>query len=368
MKTGVASLPLHPGKAPKWLFGRMVKLAGAITDVIIDEYGHGEFLTRLSNPFWFQSFGNVLGFDWHSSGLTTTACGALKESQKGKDNGLFILGGKGKVSREVPLKLDSVDLTTRKIEELKKASRLSAKVDNSVLQDGYQLYHHVLAFTEKGKWAVVQQGMSDEWARRYHWLDDNIRTDFVDEPHTAICCDRTNETLDLTAKRSEETRRTSVDLINDNPIHLQRFFKRTRQQTLDEFSPSFVPPKVLALPRHHIIGEMDLTDRDFKVLGEVYEIQPASYEELISLKGMGPKRIRALALVSNVIHGTELSWRDPVKYSFAHGGKDGTPYPVNREVYDHSIQQLQESIYKAELGEKEKKGAWRRLGTLVDGT
>jgi len=234
MKTGVASLPLHPGKAPRWLFGRMVKLAGAITDVIIDEYGHNEFLTRLSNPFWFQSLGNVLGFDWHSSGLTTTVCGALKESQKGKENGLFMLGGKGKVSREVPGKLEQTDLGTGKIRDLKKASRLSAKVDNSVLQDGYQLYQHVLSFTEKGRWAVVQQGMSDDYARRYHWLDDNITTNFVNEPHTAICCDSTAETLDLTAAKCEDTRKTSVDIINDNPVHLPSLF----QAAFFSFCPS----------------------------------------------------------------------------------------------------------------------------------
>ena len=367
MKTGVAKLPLHPGKAPKWLFSRMVALAGGITDVILDEYGQEEFLNRLSNPFWFQCLGNVLGFDWHSSGLTTTTCGAIKESQKGKDNGLFILGGKGKVSKEVPEKLPLMNFSDTRTRELIQASKLSAKVDNSVLQDGYQLYHHVLAFTEKGRWSVVQQGMGNDWARRYHWLDDAIETDFVEEPHAAICCDRKGDTLDLTARESAEARKTSVDLLNDNPVHLQRFFGKSRQQTLDEFSPGYRQPKVLNLPKHHLINETDLTERDFKVLHKVYEIQPASYQELVSLKGMGPKRIRALALVANVIHGSELSWKDPVKYSFAHGGKDGTPYPVNREVYDHTIQQIRESLYKAEVGEKEKRGAWRRLGSLVDG-
>ncbi len=366
MRTGTASLPLHPGKAPKWLFSRMTKLAGAVTDVILDEYGHAEFLRRLSNPFWFQSLGNVLGFDWHSSGLTTTVCGALKESQKGKDNGLFFLGGKGRVSREVPGKLSLLGLSDSKIGRLKKASRLSAKVDNSVLQDGYQLYHHVMAFNEGGRWTVVQQGMGGEWARRYHWLDDAVTRDFVTEPHAAICCDTKGVTLDLTARQSKEARKVSVDLVKENPIHLQRFFGRTRQQTLEEFLPGNQAPGVLKLPKHHIIREMDLTDRDFKVLKAVYEFQPGNYEELISLKGMGPKRIRALALVANLVHGSELSWSDPVKYSFAHGGKDGTPYPVNREVYDHTIQQLKESIYKADVDAKLRRVAWKRLGNLVE--
>ncbi|HID72132.1 MAG TPA: DUF763 domain-containing protein [Thermoplasmata archaeon] len=371
MPTGIANLPLHHGKAPKWLFVRMVKLAGTITEVILDEYGLDEFLRRISNPFWFQSFGCVLGFDWHSSGLTTTVCGALKEAQKEKENGLFILGGKGRVSREISEKLNTMNLNTQKIEGLKKVSRLSAKVDNAVLQDGYRIYHHVLFFTEKGKWAVVQQGMNENWARRYHWLDENIKTDFVNEPHAAICSElkaAEGGVLNLTARECEETRKTSVDLVKDNPIHLKSFFKGNRQMSLDEFLSitDLKRPEVLNLPAHHHISEIDLTERDFKVLKEVYEFQPENYQELISFKGMGPKRIRALALVSNIIHGTSLSWRDPAKYSFAHGGKDGIPYPVDRETYDHTIEMLRETIYKARLEEKEKKMAWKRFSRLVE--
>ncbi|MCD6547001.1 MAG: DUF763 domain-containing protein [Nanoarchaeota archaeon] len=341
MKTGIANLPLHYGKAPRWLFDRMTKLSGEISEIIIDEYGADEFLRRLANPFWFQAFGCVLGFDWHSSGLTTTVLGALKVSLNEKNLGIQVCGGKGATSRKTPMEIENTEfnLSTKKIEELKRASKLSAKVDNSLIQDGFQLYHHNFIFTEKGKWAVVQQGMSDSWARRYHWLSENVNT-FVEEPHSAIVCDLKKEkVLNLTAKESKETRKATLDLVKSKNI--------------------------LTLPKRHGILKKDLTPRAMKIIKLAYELQPRDYEELISIKGVGPKTIRSLTLISDLIYGTKASWKDPVKYSFAHGGKDGIPFPVDKPIYDKSIEILRDAIENAKIGKKEKILAIKRLSEFA---
>ncbi len=357
-KTGAVNLPLHGGKAPRWLFERMVKLSGAITEVILYEYGQEEFLKRISNPYWFQAFGCVLGFDWHSSGVTTTTCGALKMAVNPQEHGIFVAGGKGRTSRKTPEEIekavDLFSLSSKKIDELKYSSRMSAKVDNSCVQDNYQLYHHIFIFTEKSKWVVVQQGMNDSHARRYHWMSDNVES-FVEEPHSAICCDRAENALDMTSKENKEARKISVDLVKDGPVHLEKYLTKKPNKSLMEFS----------MPEHHWIKDIDVGKQGMKVLQRAYELQPDNYEELVSLKGMGPKRIRALALISDLVYGSGLSWKDPVKYSFAHGGKDGTPYPVNRQVYDSSIKMLKDSLENAKLNNKERLGAIRRLNTYI---
>ncbi len=362
-RSGVADLPLHGGKAPRWLFSRMVKLAGGITEVVLEEYGAEELLRRLSDPYWFQGFACVLGFDWHSSGTTTTACGALKQALNPEDHGLAIAGGKGRASRKAPDEIHNMgeifSLSSKKIDGLEYASRLSAKVDNSCVQDGYQLYQHSFIFTEKGRWVVIQQGMNERLARRYHWLSDGVES-FVEEPHAAICCDREEkETLDMTSKASEEAQKVSLDLVRDNPGKLRSYFTPRGQRQLGDFMGDRI--ELCSLPTHHPVLEMDMSRKGLEVLKKAYEIQPESYEELVSLRGIGPKKIRALALLSDLIHGTKASWRDPVKYSFAHGGKDGFPYPVDRDVYDSSINMLREAVEGAKIGDKEKSRAIMRL-------
>jgi hypothetical protein len=369
MKTGVANLPLHGGKAPPWLFKRMKLLAGALVDTIVYEYSQDEFLRRISDPYWFQALSCVLGFDWHSSGTTTTTTGALKASISPELHGIGAAGGKGKSSRKAPMDIeksgDVLSLSTAKIGELKYASKMSAKVDNALVQDGYQLYHHALFFTEKGNWAVVQQGMNDSYARRYHWLSDGVAS-FACEPHSAICAERKMETvLDLTSRESAENREVTLDLVKDGPSH---FMKYTKQRTLSDFlgqseATDFTlqPQAELSMPRHHEVLPVDIGKNGMLALKMAYEIQPESYEELIALKGMGPKRIRALALISDLIYGATPSWKDPARYSFAHGGKDGYPYPVDRDTFDHSIATLRDAVESAKLDKLEKYNAIKRL-------
>ncbi|MBI5159323.1 DUF763 domain-containing protein [Candidatus Micrarchaeota archaeon] len=362
MRTGTADLPLHGGKAPPWLFKRMVKLSGAIVEALEFEYGVNEVLKRLSDPYWFQAFACAIGFDWHSSGTTTTACGALKLALNGKEEeyGVSVGGGKGKASRKTPEEIRKVGgevfgLSEASVEGLVKASVLSAKVDNSCVQDDYQLYHHCLFFTEKGEWCVVQQGMNEEnrYARRYHWLGEKVES-FVNEPHSAICCDeRKKQALNMVARESSEARKASVDLVKDNPEHLKKYFMKG-QSCLNDFDS-------LVMPAHHPVLPCDLSEKDFAVLKSAYELQPENYEELFCLKGIGAKKIRALALLSDLLFGVKASWNDPVKYSFAHGGKDGYPYPVDRQAYDYSIETLKQAVENAKLGEKEKYEAVKRL-------
>lgn len=341
MRTGVIDSPLHPGRCPSWLFKRMVKLSGAISEVIIDEHGADELLKRLSNPFFFQALGCVIGFDWHSSGVTTTTCGALKIALKNNEH-VRLCGGKGGASLKTPSELRSnfFSLSKDRVEELVYASRMTAKSDNSCLQDGYQLYHHCFLLSSNGAWTVIQQGMNNKYARRYHWRS-SLTKGFVHDTNNLICCNRVeNRVLDVTASDSTEVRELSVDLINDGPEHLVKY---------------------LRLPEHH---EVRLTKRDKKVLKKAYEIQPRDYEELVSIRGFGPKKVRALALVCKLIYGAEAGWRDPVKYSFAHGGKDGHPYPVNKRVYDNTILTLREALDKAKLEKNDELKALKKLEEL----
>lgn len=357
MRTGTAELPLHYGETPRWLFTRMRELARQIAILMVDEFGPFEFMRRLADPFWFQALGSLLGFDWHSSGLTTTTGAALKEGIHGleRELGLFIAGGKGATSRRAPqeiegwgpeLKVDPAGLVY--------ASRMSAKVDNSALQDGYQIYHHLFIFDREGRWAVVQQGMNERtgYARRYHWLGGH-RPDFsfVEEPHTAICCDRRGEALNMVSKGSGEARLVSAELASERPERLTRELEQLQD-------------RALSLPPRHRLLLSDLhPERLEKIFLKTYERQPADFEELLSLEGVGPKTVRALALLSELVYGAELDWRDPARYSFAHGGKDGHPYPVDRRGYDRTIAVLRKAIEEAKLGRREKLAALKRLAT-----
>ncbi|MFW5927574.1 MAG: DUF763 domain-containing protein [Thermoplasmatota archaeon] len=363
---GTTDLPLHGGKAPRWLFKRMVRLSRGITEVIVEEYGVDELIKRITDPYWFQALSCTIGFDWHSSGTTTTTCGALKVAVDPQEHGIAVLGGKGKASRETPKEITELEniysIKPTKIDDLVRSSKISAKVDNSCVQDNFRLYHHSFFVSENGKWGVVQQGMEDKegFARRYQWISDKVG-DFVNEPHRGVACDhRKDEVLNMTSQRSEKARDISVDLINDGPSHLRKYINNKGQTTLTDFTT-----KELKFPKHHAVLDMDISERGWKVLEDAYEIQPSDYEELISLQGIGPKKIRALALVSDLIHGSRPSWEDPVKYSFAHGGKDGTPYPVDKEVYDNTIKTLEDDIKKCEVEEKDKKKALKRLSSLL---
>ena len=350
-RTGLAHLPLHHGKAPRYLFERMVPLSREIVIFIATEFGREEVLRRLSDPYWFQAFGCVLGFDWHSSGLTTTVCGALKEGLRdvSRDLGIFVAGGKGATSRKTPDEITEVcDELGRQPEQLIYASRMSAKVDNSAVQDGYQLYHHSFVFTREGQWAIVQQGMSDEtsMARRYHWLSDNVSS-FVSEPHAAICCDATAPTLNLVAADSAPTQSASVTLAAEKPeVTLQAMHH--------------LP--LLDLPRRHEVGLNDINPKYLhKILLRTYEAAPRDFETLLSIEGVGAKTLRALALTSELIYGTRASQQDPARYSFAHGGKDGTPYPVDRTTYDKTIEVLRDALNRAKVDRSEKVRAFKRL-------
>jgi len=351
MKHGTADLPLHRGRAPHWLFSRMTQLAGEVCELVVLENGTGEFLARISDPFWFQALGCVLGFDWHSSGLTTTTCGAIKEGIKGREKelGLFVAGGKGAASRKTPAEIatwgDRVGIDADRLID---ASRTSAKVDSAAVQDGYQIYHHVFLFDRDGEWSVVQQGMNEEsgMARRYHWLSRTVE-DFVCEPHSAVCCDRRGETLNLVAEGSESTRRASADLAIRPPVEVSAELRRL---------------KSLALPRRHGIILSDICpDRLDRIFVRTYEAQPETFRELLALRGVGAKTLRALSLIVELVYGAVPSHEDPARFSFAHGGKDGIPYPVDRALYDQTIDLLGRAIRKARLGGKAELEALRRL-------
>lgn len=351
LRTGTADLPLHYGKAPAWLFQRMKALAREIAVFVISEFGPDEMLLRLADPFWFQSFGCVLGFDWHSSGLTTTVCGSLKEGIRGleKDLGFFAAGGKGKVSRKTPSEIESYsECISIAPQKLVYASKMTAKVDSAALQDGFQLYHHCFFFTENGSWSVVQQGMNEanRYARRYHWLSNNVK-DFVNEPHYAICCDTKAPTLNMVAADSAPARNMSALLAREKPEILLSEIKGLQR---------------LVLPSHHDVLLRDINPDNLKrIFLKTYESQPANFEGLLQLKGVGPKTIRALSLISELVYGAPASFKDPVRYSFAHGGKDGYPYPVDKRNYDRSIEILKKAIGQAKIGRTEKIKAIQRL-------
>lgn len=355
MRTGIANLPLHSGSAPRWLFERMKRLGREIVTTIVFEFGTQTFLKKISDPVWFQALGCVLGFDWHSSGLTTTTCGALKEGIKGREKslGLFICGGKGATSRKTPEQIENYSLKAgTKGKQLIYSSKMAAKVDSAALQDGFQLYHHVFFFDKNSLWAVVQQGMNPltQTARRYHWLSDKV-VDFVCEPHSGIISDKSKITLNMIAKESNKARENSALISQEKPQKTLKLVEKI---------------KTLNMPPRHSLLISDLNPKSLeKVLLSTYEKQPKNFEQLLGIKGVGAKTIRSLALISEIVYKSPASISDPAKYSWAHGGKDGYPYPVNRLVYDQSIEILKTAIQKAKLGEREKIQAIRQLSFFL---
>ena len=350
-RSGSADLPLHYGAVPPWLATRMAKLGLAITESIITEYGKDEFLRRISDPFWFQSLGAVMGMDWHSSGITTSVMGALKRAINPISNelGIYICGGKGKYSKQTPSELLKIaDHTGLDGNELVRCSKLSAKVDNTAVQDGFQLYLHNFILSKEGQWAVVQQGMNPEekTARRYHWHSAHIKS-FVEEPHTGICGINQGNILNLTSVEANTAREGILKISSENPEKIITAFQH------------------LKMPSHHEVRSEDV---NLKRLGSTlwlaHEQNPANFEELLLLKGVGPRTIQSLALVSEVIHGSPTRFRDPARFSFAHGGKDGHPFPVPLNVYDETIETLQKAVEKAKLGSTDKAAALKSLHAI----
>jgi len=378
-KRGIATFTLDYGKCPKWLFERMVKLGREMARVIVAEYGPDEFVKRIADPVWFQALGTVLAFDWNASGLTTILTAALKEAIRGKerDLGIYICGGKGKTSLKTPEQISlfgaRAELSQAKINSLEYNSRMAAKVDSSLIQDGFQIYHHSFFFSRNGVWAVVQQGMNEKnvTARRYHWFSDEIKN-LVIEPHSGIISDAKNNSLNMTARESIENQKISTELVQGSYNTLMKDLKLLRKYSTPQSDV------ISAGNKNHELTKMNLTNLDFKthpvlledfsksrylqkILYEVSEIKPKSYEKLLSLKGVGPKTIRALALTAEVIYGAKPSYEDPARYSFAHGGKDFIPYPVDRPTYDQTIRILRELASKMKVSYSEKNKIIRRL-------
>lgn len=337
--------------------------------LILDEYGIDDLLRRISDPFWFQALGCVLGYDWHSSGVTTVLTRVLKDAIVPEEHGIAVCGGKGRASRQTPVEIENAGgkfgFSDGDIDALRRASRMSAKVDNTAVQAGYQLYHHAFFVAENRKWAVVQQGMciQDRTARRYHWLSENVNS-FVVEPHSAMVGDARRESaLDMTARESEDCRKVSVDLAKEAPEKTMLMIAAPAgQKLLDEWfhanvkEPAKKPVKAfLSMP----------VNINWKAMRNAYEFQPRNYEELLALRGIGPAAVRGLALIAELVYGAKPSWKDPVKYSFAYGGKDGVPFPVDRKAMDESIQMLRETIEAARIGDKEKTWSLQRLRKLV---
>lgn len=370
MKTGIATMPLDYGKCPVWLFERMQRLMRAISIALVKEFGSEEFLRRFSDPAWFQSLSCVIGMDWNSSGTTTISLGALKEGLRGleKDLGLFPCGGKGKTSRKTPTQIiewaDKLSLSQELADNLVYSSKISAKVDNTAIQDGFQLYHHTFIFTKSGNWSVIQQGMNEKFgqARRYHWLSKNI-ADFIEEPHTGISSDLKVKPLNLTAKESKKNKEVSTELIRGGYGALIKDLQLIREKQTSQTSlfRSLEMPGDDALPK--LTGSLNFAKSKYleKILYQVHEKSPENFEQLLVTQGVGPMTIRALSLVSELIYGAKASYEDPARYSFAFGGKDGVPFPVNRPVYDKALDIIEKGIKKSQLGLREKEKALQRL-------
>lgn len=343
-------LPLHYGSCPRWLFAKMKKLCGLISEAIIYEYGPEVLLEKLSSAWWFQAFGCVLGFDWHSSGLTTTVGGALKEANPILNRyGIYVCGGKAKAALKTPQEITHFSsILNQEPGYLIRASRLAAKVDNAALLDGFSLYHHNFIFSRSNKWIVIQQGMdkTGRFARRYHWSSDNLK-EFSCEPHKEIITATHNFTLNMVAQEAQGARQTSVWLAQRRP-----------EKNIKELS--FLQKSTL--PRRHTILLEDINPRFLpKIFLRTYESSCHNFSQLLELEGVGPKTIRALALISELIYGETLSFRDPARFSFAHGGKDGHPYPVNQETYQKSLDILHKALMKAKIERSERLHALRRI-------
>jgi len=352
MSRSYADLPLHYGQVPPWLYQRMSRLGVAIVEAIILQFGREAFLSRVSDPFWFQSLGAVMGMDWHSSGITTSVMGALKQAvnKKSDELGIYICGGKGRHSRETPAELQRIgERAGFDAASLIRSSRLSAKVDNTAIQDGFQLYLHSFILSSSGSWAVVQQGMNDAtgMARRYHWHSANVHS-FLEAPHTSIVGESQGVILNLTDKEAAGAKSGMLELVAEQPHHVMDEIRR------------------LVLPGHHDVRAEDINlKRLGSVLAVAHEKEVRDMENLLLLEGVGPRTIQSLALVSEVIYGMPSRFEDPARFSFAHGGKDGHPFPVPVKVYDETISTLDTALRLAKIGQQEKNEAIRNLHTLA---
>jgi hypothetical protein len=351
-RSGVADLPLHGGHVPAWLAERMTKLGTAIAESILYHYGPSELLSRLSDPFWFQALGCVMGMDWHSSGITTSVLGALKRglNPRAGELGIYVCGGRGRHSRNTPDELRTVaDRHSLDGEALVRASRLTAKIDNNAIADGFQIYLHTFVLTAAGEWAVVQQGMNERsgLARRYHWHSAAVR-DFTSQPHTAIVGEHQGTIMNLVDSDAGAAQRAMLAIVREQP-----------DATLGEL-------RKLVAPAHHDVRAADV---DLKRLGAVlaaaYEREFRDFASLLLLENLGPRTLQALALIAEVVHGTATRFSDPARFSFALGGKDRHPFPVPLKTYDESISVLRRSLDAAKVGDTEKLGGFARLDRFV---
>jgi uncharacterized protein len=351
-RSGVADLPLHGGRVPQWLAERMTQLGTAITEAVVQDYGASAFLSRLSDPFWFQALGAVMGMDWHSSGITTSVMGALKRGLTPRANelGIYICGGRGRFSRNTPQELRSI-AGDRGFdgEALVRNSRLTARIDNNAIADGFQIYLHSIIVTSDGEWAVVQQGLNDRsgMARRYHWHSAAVR-DFVAEPHSAIVGENQGTIMNLVDAQAKPAQTALLDIVRENPDTTLRAARHLR------------------LPAHH---EVRAENIDLKRLGAVlavaYERDLHQFAELLLLEKLGPRTLQSLALLAEVVHGAPSRFTDPARFSFAHGGKDRHPFPVPLKTYDESLNCLRTSLELAKLGDKDRREGFRRLEGFV---
>src|SRR5215203_4555055 len=351
-RSGIADLPLHGGRVPPWLAERMTKLGTAMTETIVHDCGRSAFLSRLSDPFWFQALGAVMGMDWHSSGITTSVMGALKRGLTPRANelGLYVCGGRGRSSRNTPHELRAIaERRGFDGEALVRTSRLTARIDNNAIADGFQIYLHSFVVTSQGEWVVVQQGLNDQngMARRYHWHSATVR-DFVAEPHTAIVGENQGTIMNLVDAKASRAQRALLEIANERP-----------EKTLAE-------ARHLRMPAHHAVHAKDV---DLKRLGSVlavaYERGLKDFADLLLLEKLGPRTLQSLALVAEVVHGAPSRFNDPARFSFAHGGKDGHPHPVPLKTYDESLSFLRSSLDAAKVGDTEKLDGFRRLERFV---
>jgi len=366
-KAGSADLPLHSGHVPKWLADRMTRLGAVMSEAIVHHYGRDELLRRLAHPFWFQSFGAVMGMDWHSSGITTSVIGALKRglTPMSQELGIHVCGGRGRHSRQTPHELMSIgERVGFDGSALAKASRLIAKVDSAAIQDGFDLYLHGFIVTDDGKWAVVQQGMSDarRQARRYHWLSEDLKS-FVDEPHTGIDGIGQGEIVNLTDRRAEASRRAQIEVLDTlGPDGVARkFLALEERETEADVSPQPLLPH-LVMPEHHDVRSKDVVLRRLHgSLAAAADRGPEDFPDLLLTPGVGPRTVQALAMVAEVVHGAPCRFSDPARFSLAHGGKDRHPFPVPVRVYDETIRVLKSAVQKAKLGQQDELFVLKRL-------
>lgn len=368
-RAGSADLPLHGGRVPKWLGERMTRLGAVISEAIVHHYGRDELLRRLAHPFWFQSFGAVMGMDWHSSGITTSVIGALKRglAPLSGELGLHVCGGRGKHSRQTPHELLAIgERVGFDGAQLAQSSRLVAKVDSAAVQDGFDLYLHGFIVADDGKWVVVQQGMNGDrrQARRYHWLSEGLKS-FVDAPHSAIDGKNQGEIVNLTDRRADASRRAQLDLLHSiGPDGIVREASAIAARDLRPTAAVAEQPLLphLIMPAHHDVRAEDVVTRRLHGnLAAAADRGPADFADLLLVPGVGARTVRALAMVAEVVHGAPCRFTDPARFSLAHGGKDRHPFPVPTRVYDQTIQVLRSAVQNAKLGREEELGAIKRL-------